>query len=122
MIILFEYFKMQGKQKKINILKFNEIYSNREVLIKIPIRINRQLTLKEVKFIIDKIYYREGDIYNINRDKRTDALIISLKTKLKSEIQITKTEVLFESEFERTYSITQYDDTIQTIVDIYRSL
>lgn len=122
MIILFEYFKMQGKQKKINILKFNEIYSNREISIKIPIRINRQLTLKEVKFIIDKIYYREGDIYNINRDKRTDALIISLKTKLKSEIQITKTEVLFESEFERTYSITQYDDTIQTIVNIYRSL
>lgn len=122
MIILFEYFKMQGKQKKIDILKLNEIYSNKEVLIKIPIRINRQLTLKEVKFLINKIYYREGDIYNINRDKRTDALIISLKTKLRSEIQITKNEVLFESEFERSCSITQYDDIIQTLVDIYRSL
>ena len=97
---------------------FDGLYKS--IIIKVLRRLNRQVKFQEETFIIDNIKYKEPDVYD--RGKRTDALVISLKGRCKRNIIITKDSVLYDEEFERPYGISQYDDTLQTIIDIFRNL
>jgi len=120
MITQYNIFEMLGKKTKFDIIRFNEIYSNKPITIKVLRRINRQVKFQEESFIIDKIGYKLPDIYD--RVKRSDAIVISLKGRCKRNIIITKDTVTFDEEFERPYEISHFDDTLQTIIDIFRNL
>ena len=108
------------KKEKINILKFNDVYSDTSITIGVPRKMNRVYTLKYEDYIIDKIYFKDPDIFD--KDRRSGSLIISLKGKMKREIEILNNIILFFEEYEKPIIITKIDNTIETITKNYRSL
>ena len=108
------------KKEKINILKFNDVYSDTSITIGVPRKMNRVYTLKYEDYIIDKIYFKEPNIFDRNR--RSGSLIILLKSKIKREIEILDNLILFLEEYEKPIIVTKFDDTIKIIADTFRSL
>ena len=47
MITQYNIFEMLGKKTKFDIIRFNEIYSNKPITIKVLRRINRQVKFQE---------------------------------------------------------------------------
>ena len=120
MITQFKIFEMLDKKTKIKIFKFNEVYSGKVITIKLRKIINRTPVLKEEQFTIDNISYQEPNIYN--KLNRNGSLIINLKGRSKMNLEITKDSVIFNTEFDRPMYISHYDDTIDSIISIYRKL
>lgn len=120
MVTQFKIFEMLDKKTKIKLFRFNDIYSGKVITIKVRSFINRKLVLKDEQFTIDKIFYQEPDIFN--KMNRAGSLIISLKGKFKRSLEITKDAVILHNEFENPMYISHYDDTIDSIVYIYRNL
>jgi hypothetical protein len=111
---------MNNKEKKLNILRVDDIYRNKEISMSVPRRFNRKHTLKKENYIIDKIYYKKSD--PIRREQRIDSIIIELKGKLKMKIEISKNGVYFMEEYEPNKIINHYDNIIETLVMIYKNL
>jgi hypothetical protein len=121
MITEYNNFKMLDnlKNKRSNILKLDQFYSNKPISIKVPIRFNRQFVLKDEMYIIDKISYKEPNVYD--KERRNGSVIVSFKGKYKKELEITSEVVYLLIDFIQPLIITHYDKTIENIVKVFRN-
>jgi hypothetical protein len=120
MITEFNIFKMFNKNKKIGINNLNISYSGKSVTIWVPRKINRQLIQKEETYIIDKILYIEPKY--TDQERSLGSLIIRFKSKFKKELEITKKNIFFLEEYSTPIPLIKVDETIQNIINEYKTL